>query len=68
MCEESSHKYPYALEYVPDKFKTLEMCEKAVTEDPYALKYVPDWFITLEICVIDLKRKIESKNIETEKG
>ena len=54
MCEKAvdpvSGGNPWALKYVPDKFKTLEMCEKAVTSNILCTKYVPDKFKPLK-CV-----------------
>jgi|GEM_PF-5594095 len=60
MCEE--HEIPKlylaaveqngnALEYVPDKFKTLELCFTAVQTYGSAFEYVPEKFYTPELCL-----------------
>ena len=41
---------PYALDYVPDQYKTQKMCDKAVRMDPDALEGVPNRFKTQEMC------------------
>ena len=42
---------PYALEFIPDYFKTEKMCNKAVEADPYTLQYVPDNLKTHEMFI-----------------
>ena len=42
--------YSYALEYVPDCYKTLKMYVKAVNIYSFALKYVSDCYNTQEMC------------------
>ena len=41
MCHEAVRREPYALELIPDHFKTQEMCDTALKEDPYMLNDVP---------------------------
>ena len=41
MCHEAVRREPYALEPIPDHFKTQEMCDTALKEDPYMLNDVP---------------------------
>ncbi len=35
-------KNEFALEYVPDKYKTKELCDLAIAQDAKASKYIPD--------------------------
>ena len=42
MCLRAAERYPYALEFVSDQYKTQEICERAVQKDPYTLEFVPD--------------------------
>ena len=50
ICEEIVHNYHWALEYIPDRFKTQKMCDEAVSACPYVLEYVPDKFKTQKMC------------------
>jgi hypothetical protein len=45
--------YGIALEYVPEKFRTLELCKLAVTDDSRALEYVPEELRTAVMRDID---------------
>lgn len=40
----------YALNYVPVKFRTIEICMEAVKQNGYALLYVPEENITAAVC------------------
>ena len=44
MFERAVKREPYALEYVPDEYKTHEICERAVGKSTCQLGFVPDWF------------------------
>ena len=46
MCNKAVEKYPWALRFVPDHFKTQEKCDDAVRKRLRMLEYVPDWFVT----------------------
>ena len=50
MCNEVVHIEPYALEFIPDHFKTQKMCNEAVEAGPCNLKFVPDHVKTQEMC------------------
>jgi hypothetical protein len=55
-CLEAVKQNGYALEYVPDEFKTAEMYLEAVKQDSrYTLQYVPDELKTAELCLIAVK-------------
>jgi hypothetical protein len=41
----------YALEFVPDEFKTEVICLAAVRQKGFSLRYVPDRLETAEICL-----------------
>jgi len=45
------------IEYIPDRFKTLDMCEKAIDYNPFLFRYVPDRYKTTEFCQVALDRK-----------
>jgi hypothetical protein len=40
----------FALKYVPDELRTLEMCLEAVGQCGWALQYAPDEMRTREVC------------------
>ena len=48
MCEEAVCMELYALEFVPDCFKTQEMFIKAVKAGPWQLNNILDWFVVLQ--------------------
>ena len=41
---------PWALRFIPNRFKTQRMCKKAVKVCPWQLKYAPDHFETQKMC------------------
>ena len=41
---------PYALESVPECYKTQKMCDTAVDTYPSAITFVPECFVTKERC------------------
>ena len=49
MCNDVVRREPYALEFIPDRFKVQEMCNKAVEVNPCILWHVPDHFIMQEM-------------------
>ena len=44
MCNEAVDNYPYALEFVPECFKTQNMCNKAVNTYLSSIKFVPECY------------------------
>ena len=40
------------LQYIPEKYQTLELCTLAVSRNSYALKYVPEKLKTAELCTL----------------
>ena len=60
MCIRAIEIDPWALEHVPDYFKTQQMCERAVEDKPYILKFVLDHSKTHTMC----ERAVENKTQE----
>ena len=40
MCDKAVDDYSFALEFVPDRYKTQEMCEKIISDNSFLLRYV----------------------------
>ena len=40
MCNRAGDNYAYALEFVPDCYKTQNMCNKVVNTSPSAIQFV----------------------------
>ena len=49
MYSKAVDNYPYALDFVPECYKTQEMCDKAVTTYPSTIKFVPECFMAQEM-------------------
>ena len=52
MRNKAVENYPYALEFVPECYKTQKLCDKAVSTYPSTIKFVPECFMTQKKCVI----------------
>ena len=50
MFTESVNKYPHALEFIPECYKTERMCNKAVNTHPSAIKYIPKCYKAQGVC------------------
>ncbi len=48
------------LEFIPEKYKTLELYKLAVENGGSALEYVPEQYITLELCRYAIQNNIWS--------
>jgi len=75
MCLEAVKKNASALDYVPDKFKSLDVCIEAVKNYHKAIRYVPDdikikkdFIFTYEISkreqeIIEIKKEYEDNKV-----
>ena len=50
MCDKVVDDYSITLEFVPDRYKSMEMCDKVISENTFMLKYCPDKYITQKMC------------------
>ena len=50
----------YALEFLPEHFKTQEICNEVVKADPYTLQYVPDNLKTHEMFISAVEKYLYS--------
>ena len=55
-CLAAVKRDSWALEYVPEEFKTLEMCLAAIKQNGWTLRYVPKELKTPEICLAAVKQ------------
>ena len=50
MCDKAVDNYAYALEFIPDCYKTQKMCNKAINTYPSPILFVPECYKTQEMC------------------
>lgn len=60
MCDAAVWARSGAIQFVPEKFLTLELCIDAVLGDKEALLYIPEEFMTEELCKIAVRQNSEA--------
>jgi Domain of unknown function (DUF4116) len=50
------HQNGYALQFVPEEYRTPELCRLAVVQNGLALEFVPEEYRTYEICLLAIKQ------------
>lgn len=63
MCTAAVENDPSALEFVPERFKSVKMCQKAYEQNTAAFPYVLPTMYTIEFCIDCYKRLQRQKNI-----
>lgn len=57
LCSLAVSSFGQALEFVPERFKTIELCEKAIKNNWKAIKFSPQ---TEELCILAIQQNYEA--------
>ena len=50
MCKYAAKNFPFAIRYVPARYKLQETCDNVILENGGTLIFVPDWYKNQKLC------------------